>query len=159
MKTVSSLFVASIAFAFSVSAIAQTAPDLVCNNLQGMIKQQQKTYAHYRDINYYSHVGAKEAKIHIRADRQLIEADKIKIANLAEQLALEKKYLRHVKEGLARHEHTVKVAKTNLEKIPQDVIDNERQLIVILTDKYRDMCLLKNLDDPAKTPLAMQFYP
>lgn len=153
-----SVVIGSIALTISLSCIA-AASDPVCNSIQKMIAKQKQTFAHYMDVNYYARADVKEAKVHISADRKLITADQAKIAKLTQELATQKEHMAHVQASLAKHEHAVEVTSKHLEPVPQAVLDNERQLIAILSDKYRGMCLMRNPDDPAQTPLAMQFYP
>jgi septal ring factor EnvC (AmiA/AmiB activator) len=159
MKKARSLVLTSVACVLSAFSFGALADSPVCNNLQSIIHQQKQNYVHYQTVNHDAHINIKRANINVTANQKLIAKEKKKIADLVQSLAAEKKHLSYTANRLKVEQRNVAMAAKNIKEVPADVMANEEQLIAVLTDKYRDMCLMRNPQDPAQSALVQQFYP
>lgn len=150
---------ACFAILVTMTNVVDAASTTVCNNIKKMINHQQYKYDHYQQINHDANINVHEAKANIESQRKIIVVEEAKVNKLIDNLSKAEQRLAHVKKQLAYEKNRVRVALNSKETVPVNVINEEQYLITALTNKYRNMCLIRNNDDPAQSPLAQVFYP
>ena len=141
------------------SNVAQAASNTVCNNIKSMISHQQHKYDRFQYINHNAGINVRKAKVNIESQRKIITVQEARVEKLINNLSKAEQRLAHVKRLLAHERHRVNVALNTKEAVPADVISDEQLLITALSNKYRNMCLIRNNNDPAQSSLVQVFYP
>lgn len=158
MNTKKFIFLGVMCCAFTISSSASLAGDAVCGNLKSVLSEQQKTYIHYQHVNREARDTIKNATNSFAANQKLIKKERHVLSTLTDQLIREQSHLSYTQKRLALQEQRIKLA-SEKPTVPLEVMANEQQLIAILHNKYRNMCVMRNADDPAQTELASHFYP